>query len=487
MRLSLRADNEWGQFPWRLAGALSVLALELSIILPWSRLLVAPDKGAPSWLLLMWLLLLAWLARGWASRSQRFALAAPISTGVSALALVVGLLLTISLYTGEQSLFALAAAGGQLWGAVAQGRLLLSEVPLVVVVAFAFRRGAAAASPTILAAKRTGLKFRWGTILYAGFVLVRGGRSGAQIPETLPIFFLASLLAMSLARAHWYSREPGVGDVPFSGQWMLALLALFLLTLALGITAGFGLASDFARRALDGVRRGLLLLLYLLMLPLLMLLSPLLNWLGALAERWLGSAQGPSTFQFIPGPPGMFEGPSPLLQTLERWAQAIRPYLPRLWIGLIAGLALAVLLWGVLVVRRRRAADWGGLGVDDRGEKLSVPAPLPALTRRLVEIGRQMGGWSRAALAGRLRTALVVRRLYGKLLALGAERGQPRPRWQTPLEYQRTLAQLMPAGRQEIAVLTAAYVQVRYGEFRETRHLVRQVQAAWGSLQQASS
>lgn len=470
-------------FPWPLAGALSVLALELSIVLPWSRLLVFPAGGWPLPVLLLCLLLFAWLARSLTMLVEGSSVPAAVSMAAATVCLVLGLLLTINLYTGGRPILDVSGAARAFLGAVTRGRLLLSEVPLVLVVAFAWRRGAAAASPTILEAKRTGFKFRLGIILYAAFVLVVGQDGGSPIPEMLPAFFLASLLAMSLARAHWYSREPGVGEIPFSGEWLMALLLLFLLTLALGLLSGLGLASETAYRALDGLRRGILLLLYLLLVPLVMLLSPLLNRLGSLVERWIASTEQPRTFQLEPDFRGVFGGPSPFLETLERWADAIRPYLPTMWVFLVAAAALAVILWGAGVVRRRRAVGWGPPGVEDRGESLAEPSPLGALRRVMGAFGREFGSWRQAVLAGQLRTALIVRRVYGQLLALGAERGRPRRRWQTPHEYQTTLAEILPSARQQVAVLTAAYVQVRYGELQETEDLVQQVRSAWTSLQ----
>ena len=51
----------------------------------------------------------------------------------------------------------------------------------------------------------------------------------------------------------------------------------------------------------------------------------------------------------------------------------------------------------------------------------------------------------------------------------------PRPQASTPLEFVPRLAELFPSGKRDVALITAAYQQVRYGELPERAEEVEQV------------
>jgi hypothetical protein len=95
---------------------------------------------------------------------------------------------------------------------------------------------------------------------------------------------------------------------------------------------------------------------------------------------------------------------------------------------------------------------------------------------------QELTSWGQAVVSGQLSTAILVRRLYSRLLALADSYGRSRYRWETPLEFQEALARLFPLVKEDIRVLTEAYVAVRYGELPETNELMVEVRRAWGHI-----
>ncbi len=57
--------------------------------------------------------------------------------------------------------------------------------------------------------------------------------------------------------------------------------------------------------------------------------------------------------------------------------------------------------------------------------------------------------------------------------------GSPRAISLTPYEFLPHAGELFPGRDQELALITQAYVRVRYGEYPETREELEQVISAW--------
>jgi hypothetical protein len=93
---------------------------------------------------------------------------------------------------------------------------------------------------------------------------------------------------------------------------------------------------------------------------------------------------------------------------------------------------------------------------------------------------------------GRLRparrelAAARVRRIYQELLDLCEARHLPRPLAHTPLEFLPEMAQLFPGSYDDLAVITHAYMRVRYGEYPESLGEVEIIEAAWQRISEAA-
>ncbi len=87
------------------------------------------------------------------------------------------------------------------------------------------------------------------------------------------------------------------------------------------------------------------------------------------------------------------------------------------------------------------------------------------------------------SLEGEPPTRRVIRALYQALLAAARERGHPRVRGQTPVEYQQMLRRRLPGSQEPLEVITREYMHARYGAHPPTEEQVERARQAWGYLQ----
>ncbi|MGA9533296.1 MAG: DUF4129 domain-containing protein [Anaerolineales bacterium] len=483
------SKEEAAVFPWRSVAVISVLVLELTLIVPWIHLLFSGPQSPAVGSLLLWLLAYALLARSLTLLADRMRVRSGLAMILSATGLVLGLLLTVNFLVATNALLDLGAAARRVLRAIPMIYPMAPELPIVVLVVLVWRRGAAAASPAILDQTRTSFKFRIGVLIYGLLALI--GRHDGAIwgPTLLPLFFLSSLLAMSLARADRLSRLRGAAEPPFSLQWLLSLGGLFGLVVGSGLALGAGLDSVWAYRSLDGLHRLLLRALelsYHLLLPVFIAMEPLLarflSWLHGLFLS-VDAISNPTLEPASPAGDQLGNlDPPPIFDAINRWLASLQPYWPIVRVGLI-GLLLALLVFSTIrMIRRRQSSRWDQGLPQDRGEAVRGEPALGRWGRRWRELRDDLRSLGGALLAGQLRTTLVVRRIYARLLSLAAQEGRARYIWETPLEFQAALIRLFPAASEPIKQITSAYLQVRYGETPESEETVVGVRAAWDQI-----
>lgn len=86
----------------------------------------------------------------------------------------------------------------------------------------------------------------------------------------------------------------------------------------------------------------------------------------------------------------------------------------------------------------------------------------------------------------RMLAANAIRRTYSRFLDLAEDMGKPRRSYETPFEFQRQISMIFPEEMNEIALLTTAHTQVRYGEFPEEEEIVSKVREAWEVIMRAA-
>jgi len=89
-----------------------------------------------------------------------------------------------------------------------------------------------------------------------------------------------------------------------------------------------------------------------------------------------------------------------------------------------------------------------------------------------------------ARLRGQEYALASIRQIYSSLVKLSTAAGYPRQNAETPYEYLETLAGAFPESRDDLGLITEAYVRTHYGEQRFQPEYVRRVRDAWLAVRQ---
>ncbi len=166
------------------------------------------------------------------------------------------------------------------------------------------------------------------------------------------------------------------------------------------------------------------------------------------------------------------------------------------WLGLVA-IFVAVLFFVIVATRREKARRGPRLGRVTAFETESIPMGLlKALAAFARAIAKALRGLLLFVLSlGRLRHARPVQRdeqvfsiraLYRSLLHWAAEQGLPRAPSHTPLEYLKLLCQRFPEKGGELAIVTNAYVEARYGRGPASSEGLDAAKTAWQKVKSES-
>jgi hypothetical protein len=359
------------------------------------------------------------------------------------------------------------------------------EVIIFLVVLLFWQRGSTLAGSPELSWGREGFHFRIGVLLYAVYIAARKDVEGAVIPELLPTFFLASMLAIAVARANSLVHQAGGSRAPISLRWMGGLGALLVAVTALGIGTGYVLDSHAVRQGvlLIGLGIGAVLgFAFKIMLPILMLLNPVLQLLVGFLRRLfegLGDVMEEVQVNVVSsnGPPASEPQPTP------EWIQ----FLSAAWPYIQWALVILVAVGLIIIVtrgRRRWRPDWVIHASEDEdlersGAVMGRPGLLEGAPRRLA-------AWMRSVVDRSWLAPFVIRRLYIAMLNKAAKDGRPRWAHETPAEFGQVLKAMYPSAAAAVSEITGAYELVRYGLRPEAPEAVARVRSAWSALKKAS-
>lgn len=475
---------------------LACVGMETCLLVPWYLLLrvhgVMVQQGQPA----------AWLA---VEQTEPYPVA--VTVGVVLAILVWGLrgLFALALPLGKQQTLLATLMLGSLWFALYQtlgegqpwwslrwlGEALYSlaygagrgSLALLIIggVVILWWRGVSLAQRRFTLSG-VSFAFRLGVLILIAGVAASSLYEPAWGPPFVVAYFFYSLLAVGLARVEELADMGGAVGSAFSGRWLV------ILALASGGIAALGwILSSFY--SVEGIRQLLLWLNplwrvlgevgYFLLSLLARLLEPLLIFLIGLVRQGLllfpGAESSPVEMPTLEPPP---QGE---LSAVQMAADRVLHY----------GCVIVPLLLGILLVlfifpaRRRRPA-----GVEETRESLwsgrelldEAADALRKGAERLQELGRMVGQYG---VGQTLFAALTVRRVYAQMCRRAAERGHRRAPSQTPYEYVLDLDQAFPGCEEEIRAITAAYVQVHYGEVPASPDQWDRVLASWRRVQAA--
>lgn len=342
---------------------------------------------------------------------------------------------------------------------------------------------------------RVGLRLRVGGLILAPLVIWFANiRLLYSIAPFIFLFFLAGLTAVSLIRAEELEQDKSGHSVTLSPRWFGAVLITAMLIISIGVVLTTIISGETAEQvssffapAVNALRIlatvAFATIVYLL-LPFFYLLEIGVNWLAAFFKWALGilnifakivsklqrfnRAEVPLEEEFV----------DPVNQSFNNILEEVTGVgvdISRNWQIIIVLIIIAVILLVALMIGRiyrnskveERQFNW----VDDMGQE---DAEDDGFAKRLLRRLGFLQDW---------RTALSIRRIYRKMIRAAAGSGYPRMEAETPYEYLKTLQKVWPDYQTEAALITQAYVRVRYGEIPESKEELEAIRDAWKVLE----
>lgn len=282
------------------------------------------------------------------------------------------------------------------------------------------------------------------------FILFLGGIEGTPFVPIVLFFVLASV---ALALARWQ-------DSLAKGRILLrpfppGLLALSIVSLVLsGLLIVFILSPEVARSIWQGLAvLGRTILLLFSYLPPPQAGKPT-DFHFSCTWRPKAPPKEGVTVRTIPADGGPMETPS-----LVIWAVLI---------GIFIGVLAAMILMVRKIKAKRSTSSGPALEFEMRRLPMKILGGLASGIGRFRRWARRfwislLAKMTRSPKPAENEGGKSVRELYRSLLRWADQRGAPRTLSDTPLEYLRQLCQRFPEGEKDLAEITNAYIQARYG------------------------
>jgi preprotein translocase subunit Sec61beta len=312
------------------------------------------------------------------------------------------------------------------------------------------------------------VNFRLSLILIIAYAIVFSHSIPDNFLITFFVFMLFALLSMSFARIADLSSSHG-GRLPgFGYQWGLGILLGSLIVTILSLVS----TEIVSMKVAEFLGSGVTVLLQLLLGLIVLVSSPILLAVVAGIQfilKLLAPNLAPITDTI-----NLDTGNELLNQFQEQVSKSINVD-PRSMIML----GILVIFVIIVLIQLR----WNPLNRLLRGEEGSVQSvgnlKITSPLKNLFTAGFRR---RRKASASSLLAAAQVRRIYAQLMELCYRLGKPRPRSATPLEFLPKMELIFPQNALGLALITQAYVKIRYGEYPETTEEIEDVMNAWEDI-----
>lgn len=467
---------------WRELAVFSLMVMELSWIVPWYRSLTPQTYALSTWqvfFILLSILLMANLS----TRLMNFLdLKLRIRRYVTLLLIAVSIFAGLRLLLYETEALGLGALFSRPFEALSDVRgLIPDEFLIILVVLVVFWRGLVLATRYVdpMSVRQN---FHLGLGMFVAYILLNTLVTGESPGPMLYTFFVSALIAMGAARIFTITQLRGGARNPFDLRWFAGLLGTSLAIVGLaGLIAWLVSERTAVIGGLGGLVMGIFGVVMLVVIsPFIFLMERLANVMpqasGAVQSMMEVLEDLRSTFGNIAeNLLKLFDIPS-----LANWLQLLKPFL--LWGFVIA--VVVVILFSITrwLVKEQRTASDEHEALIEAGDILSLLRR--AIQDRLENLGASLRGRVNLRPDQRWLAAAKIRRIYAGMMDLADQLGEPRPPASTPLEFQPVLEDLLPDGMDQVQIITAAYLRVRYGEIPETEQEISQVETAWEHLRQ---
>jgi hypothetical protein len=284
-------------------------------------------------------------------------------------------------------------------------------------------------------------------------------------------FLLAGFISVLLARISSVISSRRGGDSPFDLRWFAGTSGIIALSVMVASTLGYlltGQGEQILTWLGKGIRSIVTLILFIAAIPAILLafvLGPLMQFLS----QMLPTATLVTTPTIIT--------PEPFFRTPEA--------LPVIESRPLSPLIQALIFWGVLLIlivflllRLRSGRRTVAKVEAGKRESLLQPGEARKLMRKAFE--EALESWtSRLRPTSQTRPPERVRQIYLELLEFCAGQGTPRAPQQTPLEFLPHMQGVIGDADQDLALITQAYLDVRYGGVSESGDRIAEIDSAW--------
>jgi len=298
---------------------------------------------------------------------------------------------------------------------------------------------------------------------------------------------MTALALSSLEAARSSRQRRPETELKLDRYWLVSVVSVIAGLLALGLFVSAFIAPETVIRAFSWVSGPLSVLgqllyygLYVIAYLAFLILEPLIYWLRR-QFAILGPREPLQVLDFQRQLEEIARGQPTGIP--PAFAEAFR------WIGLMA-LILAIAMAFALALRRFGAQEMDEV-VETRELILSRDLLADQLSRWWHRWLRRLRRASVTALSpflsleGEPDTRRAIRAIYQALLSTAGERGLPRARGQTPIEYRDILGELFPNTPGALDTITDEYVQARYSPDVPTVEQAERARQAWEELQAA--
>jgi len=321
-------------------------------------------------------------------------------------------------------------------------------------------------------------RFELGLLFFMARILILARMQGSSFHAAselgLFIFFMfVGLLAVVFSRISYIGVSQGVHKNPFDRRWFATTFGILILTVCIAAVLGGLLSGQYSvllALLADTIKIVVAVFIFIVSVPWLFL-SYLFVPLYPLIRRGLESTT-PAPSNVYPLNPGLIQ---PRSQVPEAGP------LPATTVTIIFWTLILLIILS-LIIRARRAGVWSHREHNSSQESLLKPGEARHLLRKSLQDTAD-GLIKRLQPARRAIAAARIRRIYAHLMDLSAELNHPRPAGQTPLEFLPELGELFTDLNSDLAVITEAYIKVRYGKYPEEQRELEAVEASWRRIE----
>lgn len=468
---------------WKELAIVGLMIMELSIIVPWFRSMTPDTLAIPPLQVMVILGLVMAFAHACARLMNYLALKMRIRRGVFLVYFGLSVLFGLKYLLYDTERVELEDLFSRPFQAFMDWRTFIpAELIILLTVLFTTWRGLSLAQKYIEPAsvKRD---FQIGVLAVIGFVFINTIVTGETPGYFMYVFLCAGLFAMASSRIYSISQLRGGVKSPFDLKWFLGLSSSILFMISASSSVTWLISNRLT--IIQGIG-GLILGVFALVL--LGISSPFIFLAQRLAENSQGLSRSVGelleslkVFRDFMGGFAQRVFASRQVSRLFSLLSTLKPVL--LWIFVIAMTILVLATIRRWMTRER-------LTVAGENESTFLNVDILALLRtalgkRIQRIRNYLSAASQIRSGRRWLVAARIRRIYAYLLDLAAALGSPRSEAQTPLEYLPSLLSLFPENRDNLIIITTAYLDVRYGEFPETEEVIKNVERAWRDIQNA--